>query len=432
MLASLVAVGAVAATTGWRYWSWSRTLSSARALAAIVSPSSVKQMPASTIDEIQTFSSRYPQDPELAYLLGVAYRRAGKSADARREFTRAERLGFSPEDLRRQHYLLLFQMGQIKESESHLVGIINKGCSDAVAEEIYECLVKGYLADLRLREALLCTDFWIEWRPKSVRARLLRVMVLEMASERPRLIHEYREILTIDPNCAEAHSGIGHLLLNSKDASPAQREFRRCLEIDPKSVDARLGLAASCRHLGEPSQAKALLQETLEEDLTKKDESFALAELGQLAIERRDYKEAVECLRRALRLSPDDCSARYALGLALGRLGDKEAANAELEKSRRLESLDARLSDVMHEIVQRPKDPDPRREAGEILLQLGLKEESLACLLSALRCDKWHSKTHHALARYYDDTGNKDMADRHLAWAEHGSDEPPEGSSRGP
>jgi Flp pilus assembly protein TadD len=420
--AALVGLAVVAATIGWRYLRWNLALASARSLAAELSPSTVPQIPASALDEIKAISLRYPQDSEVAYLLGVAYRRAGQMTKARQEFTRAEQLGFSLDDLRRQHYLILFQTGEIKNSEPHLLNLLREGCSDSVAEEIYECLMKGYLADLRLSEAMVCADYWIEWQPRAVRARLLRAMVLEMALERSRLLQEYREILEIDPDCAEAHVAVGNLLLKSKDIPAAQQAFRRCLELNPQDMRARLGLAATRRQLGEP-QSKALLLESLKGNLSKDQQSFVLSELGQLAIQERDYKQALGYLQRAVAIAPDDSSARYAMGLALSRLGDKAAADDELEKSRRLESLNERLSDVMHEVIRQPQDAASRCEAGEIMLELGLEKESLACLLSALRCEKWHEKTHRVLARYYTQLGKKDMADRHLAWAEQSLDQ---------
>lgn len=417
LMAVLLALVVVGTTAGWRYVRWSQALLSARALAAQSSSTTVMEMPPAAIQQIQAISSRYPQDAEIAFLLGVAYRRAGQMTKARQQFTQAEQLGYSLEDLRREHYLILFQAGQIKESEPHLVNLLKEGCADGVAEEIYECLIKGYLTDLRLGEAMVCTDYWIDWRPSSIRARLLRATVLDMTSEIPRLTQEYREILKIDPDCFKARLAIGHLLLKSNDIAAAQQEFRRCLEIDPESPRARLGMAATLRQLGEPARVKTTLLESLDGDLSKEEKGFALAELGQLAMEQRDYKEAVQYLERALQISPDDSTARYSLGLALSRLGDKQSADAELEKSKRLKSLGERLTDAMHEIIRSPEDAATRCQAGEIMLELGLKKESLACLLSALRCDKWHVQTHQVLARFYGQAGNKDMADRHLAWA---------------
>jgi tetratricopeptide (TPR) repeat protein len=416
--AALVALVVMGAAAVWRYLRWTQALLSARALAAQSSPTAVMEMPPEAIERLQAISLRYPQDSEIAYLLGVAFRRAGQMTKAREQFTRAEQLGYSLEDLRRQHYLVLFQKGAIKESETHLMNLLKGGCTDVVAEEIYECLVKGYLADLRLGEAMVCADYWIDWRPRSVRARLVRATVLDMASERPRLMEEYREILDLDPDCFKARLAIGHMLLKHKDIPGAQEEFRRCVEIDPASPRAQLGLAASLRQLGETERAKSMLLESLQGSLSRDEQSFALAELAQLAIERRDYNDALEHLERALQISPDDSAVTYAMGLVLSRLGKKQLAEAELEKSRRLEALGERLTDVMHEITKSPEDPASRCEAGEIMLELGLEKESLACLLSALRCDKWHAKTHQVLADFYARAGNKEMAYRHSAWAE--------------
>jgi Flp pilus assembly protein TadD len=55
--------------------------------------------------------------------------------------------------------------------------------------------------------------------------------------------------------------------------------------------------------------------------------------MAQIYIEKREFKKAVELLRKATSLAPEDPELRYHLGLALERSGDKIAAKTELSRA---------------------------------------------------------------------------------------------------
>ncbi len=60
---------------------------------------------------------------------------------------------------------------------------------------------------------------------------------------------------------------------------------------------------------------------------------------------------------------------------------------------------------------------DLRCEAGSIFIAQGLRKEGADWLLTALRCDPSHRKTHELLAQYHAEAGNQSLAAHHRLMA---------------
>lgn len=369
------------------------------------------------IDTLTRLESIRPDSTEVSYLLGVCHRRQAVTSKARVYFKRAGELGWPRKELMRQEAMCDFQAGE-KAAESFLLETLKDGCDDDTAADICESLVKGYLAGLHMREASLCLDHWLQWRPNAVLPHELKAELLHAVNDTGREIEEYRTLLRLDPKNLDARLKYGEILLEQRAAAEALEEFRRCRELDPSDPGIKLDIAACERTLGDFAEAERDLRAIIAEGgLPPHQRAFALVELGQVALANRSFDEAVDCFEKALRDSPADRTAHYALGLALERLGRTADANAQIELSTKIDEQNERLSDLMHQIIRLPEDANARCEAGEILLDQENEDEAYLWLLSALRCDKAHQRTHEALARYYSKIGKPDAAKRHLAWA---------------
>lgn len=410
MLALATVVLAVGAVPAWRRLSFYWQMSAARG--ALDAGEGER-----AIELLQQLAESSPQDPEVAYLLCSAYRRAGKIVAARESLRRACDLGWSRRDAQLQELLIEFRAGQVEATEQALLEKLEDGCSIEMAAEIYECLVQGFLADLRIDEAGLTLDHWIDWQPTAVRPRLLRAQLFRMAQVQDREEKEYRDLLALDPDNLDARTRMGYIFLEAKDVGGAAEMFRGCIESRPDDPSLWIPLAACERRNGRSDEAQSLLRRALAEKLDEPRRAYALVELAQIVMEEKDYDEALALLDKAIKLSPSDRSAHYARGLALSRLGRKQEAEKALEKSRLIFDLSERLQDLAKRAARQPEDANLRCDVGEIELELDERPEALAWLLSALRCDKWHERTHLALAKYYTLVGQQDMVDQHMAWA---------------
>ena len=361
-----------------------------------------------------------PNQAEVMYLSGVCQRRLTAISRARDYFKKAGELGWPRNEILLQEAMCDFPSGD-KAAEAFLIeSIEDGGYDDETANEIYECLVRGYLAGLHMAQASYCIDTWIAWRPDAIVPRKFQAEIFHAIQDHGKEAEAYREVLRLDPDNFDAHLRFGQLLMDIHSPAEALDEFRRCQVLSPDDASVKIFVAACQRTLGELPEAEQLLRECLDEELFSSDRAFGLVELGQVALAKQSFEEAVGYLDEAVRLAPADRTAHYALGLGLVRLGREEEGNTHLQRSGKIDDQNDRLSDLMHQMVRLPDDPTPRAEAGEILFDQQRYQEAYLWLLSALRCDKTHKRTHEALARYYSATGKPDAAERHLAWAANG------------
>lgn len=136
------------------------------------------------------------------------------------------------------------------------------------------------------------------------------------------------------------------------------------------SVRALKGQGRCLLRLGRPAEAAAVLRTAVEQAA---DDLEARLLLGISLCGTQDYREAVEVLRVAVLAAPDHAVVRNALGAAWMGLGNRSAAQAELEKA---VSLDPKLADAQLNLsavlaTGSPEDRPAARRHYEIALELG-------------------------------------------------------------
>jgi Flp pilus assembly protein TadD len=138
-------------------------------------------------------------------------------------------------------------------------------------------------------------------KPVDARALFFLATTLERAGEDAEALDAYRELARLRPNDAEGHLGLGVLLVKKGGAGVEEGlpELMRALEINPNLYEARVTL-------------------------------------GRALVARGRAAEAVEHLKRAAALAPENPEPHYQLSLAYRRLGRKEEAVAESEIVRRI------------------------------------------------------------------------------------------------
>lgn len=138
-------------------------------------------------------------------------------------------------------------------------------------------------------------------KPGDARALFFLATTLERAGDDAEALDAYRELAKLRPNDAEGHLGLGVLLVKKGGAGVEQGllELGRALEINPNLYEARVTL-------------------------------------GRTLVVRGRAADAVEHLKRAAALAPENPEPHYQLSLAYRRLGRKEDAAAESEIVRRI------------------------------------------------------------------------------------------------
>ena len=153
-----------------------------------------------------------------------------------------------------------FQAGDIKGTEAYLKGLIAGGANDEVAEELYESLVKGYLSEFRLHEALVCLNHWIEWRPREVQPRVWRAELWVQIKDWNKAAKEYEGILELEPAHRSARHGLAEAMLSQNRVQEANEQYQQLYAQTPDDPVTWIGLAHCERRLGNLDAANPWLE----------------------------------------------------------------------------------------------------------------------------------------------------------------------------
>lgn len=132
----------------------------------------------------------------------------------------------------------------------------------------------------------------------------------------------FQQALLRNPRSPEAMSGLGLCEVEMGRAHDALRDFETALRFNPRSSAARVNLALTLSKMGDTSGAEAQYRKTLELDTNN---VAARINLGKLFAGQKKYDEAVALYNEALHISPGESIAEFNLGnalVALGRNGD--------------------------------------------------------------------------------------------------------------
>jgi tetratricopeptide (TPR) repeat protein len=380
-------------------------------------------------DWLQAAERRQPNRADVQYWLAVAYRRHAQYRVAQEHLERAQVLGWPKDDIERQQMMILFQMGDVARAEPYLKNLVKRGGSDDMAEDVYEAMVIGYLADHQLSSATLCLDYWIKWKPDSLRARLLRAYFQSAGLPNPSgMLADLRVILRLAPGRLAERLALAELLLQQTRVDDALAECEICRRQAPD--DPRVWLVLGLCHFrqGRIEEAKRDLEAAVTvtreapHGLDEVQLSQAYVTLGQIASSVQEFESAARNYEEAVRHAPQDAAAAYGLGIALKKLGQDERADELMNQSKMLRSQSERLSDIKKDLGQDPSNVALRVEAANILLKQGLKAEAAVWMASALYHEPNLRVAHELIADLCEEQGKSAQAKRHRDEARNGTE----------
>ncbi len=383
---------------------------------------------ATAISQLEVEQQTAPQNAEIAYWLAVAHRRAGHLSVFQDHLQRAKELGHPEEELQRQFLLMRIQSGSSgPEVEQQAEELIQKAEQYSgrhfglYLDEFYEARARGCLANYRLFEAGVALDHWVQARPKSALARMMRADIRNRESNHQVAEREYREVLELSPNNVEARLALAHLLMINLKVSEAAEEYRFCLKVAPHENRAQIGLADCEYKSGKGIEAaRERLLKVLEQKLTDPERASALSMLGEIFRGKKENELAVKYLKASVELFPTPHSGPYRnLASAYAALGKLEEAKKYMKISQEKAAHTIRLKDLTDKIIAAPKDARLRFEQGNVFLELGQKDEAAGWWNMAVRLDAQLQPAHEALAEYYATKEDSERADYHRKLAEN-------------
>jgi len=131
------------------------------------------------------------------------------------------------------------------------------------------------------------------------------------AGQEATAVKEFREILRLDPQNAQAHANLGLIAYTEKDYAGAAEEFRVALKLRPTLWNAQAFLGMCELRLGHSQQAKTLLEESFGHVRDPKLQSQAGMDLIVLYSRNQELPRALEILQVLERAHPNDPNLLY-------------------------------------------------------------------------------------------------------------------------
>jgi tetratricopeptide (TPR) repeat protein len=192
------------------------------------------------------------------------------------------------------------------------------------------------------------------------------------------------------PDNPRAHGAYGAALAAAGQDAAAVVELKRSLALDPDYTEPAMDLAAADSRLGFADEAVVVL----EERVRRRPDAAGWKNLGVYRLKAGKIAPALDALRRAVELSPDDAPTRLDLGYAqlAARRWDEAAASFTI--GGRIPALRARALSGL----------------GEAAKGAGRFQESAADFDAALALDPWNVRAVELLADDDAALGRKDEA----------------------
>jgi eukaryotic-like serine/threonine-protein kinase len=228
-------------------------------------------------------------------------------------------------------------------------------------------------------------------RPNDDEARRYLGKALAALDRTDEAVAEWRKALTVRPNNWQALADMGRALFVKGRLTEAEAAYRQLIALNPDNVIGHQGLGTVLHRLERIPEAL----ESYERATAITPASQTLSNMGTLYYERREYGKAVEAYRRAIALRPNSAPTHRNLGDLLAQLGRKDEALAAYERA-------VELADAAREV--NPADAQNLAELAVYTAKTGRVPAALALAAEATRLtpdapDVWWLASHvYALA----------------------------------
>jgi Flp pilus assembly protein TadD len=145
-----------------------------------------------------------------------------------------------------------------------------------------------------------------------------------------RALDDFYEAQRANAERPEAHVNLGLMHVKRGQLEAARRAYEAALRVGPWFVPAYANLADLLRVQGQDEEGEKVLRAGLEVVRTSSALHHAL---GLLLVRQKRIGAAIESLRRAAELAPDDPQIAYVLAIGLHSTGDVEGALAVLRRA---------------------------------------------------------------------------------------------------
>ena len=313
---------------------------------------------ADAIADYQKALALAPTVPGLEMDLGLAYFKANQFPDAIKAFSAELRLhpANSPEAARLTILLGMahYGMGDYFVAIPYLRRAANDDpqslpmrltlAHSCLWSKQYDCVMEVYKEILTLN-------------PDSAEADILAGEALDEKGDDAGAMEQFRAAVKANPQEPNAHFALGYLLWTQHHFDEAAKEFQAELDNNPKHLQARAYLGDCYVELNEYEKAQPELEQVVAAGYSAASTAMVHRDLGIVYAEAGRKDEAVAELQKAISLDPKDVSPHWRLGKLYQAMGKKEEAKAEFSIASAMNKESSRP--LTQEIGQAPPRPQP-------------------------------------------------------------------------
>jgi len=191
---------------------------------------------------------------------------------------------------------------------------------------IYSEMAESYLKNNRVREAVETANQAIKTDPNNIEAhRLLSGIYVQLIGratpQQPpntetinNAIHEFEEIVRIDPSEQQGFLMLGRLYQIKGDRNRAMTIYQTFLGLEPGSEEGVTALAKLQMDAGNHAEAVRLLEEFIKQ---RPDSAEAYQTLGEAYLDTDQFNKAADAFKKASELEPDDVDVKKSQAQAL-------------------------------------------------------------------------------------------------------------------
>ncbi len=173
----------------------------------------------------------------------------------------------------------------------------------------------------------------------------------EQSAAHERALNDYRQAQLVNADRPEAWLNLANLALETGRPDEAERALRTALELDPAWEPAVANLADLLRALQRDDEGEGLLRA----GITRLPDAASLHHaLGLLEVRRQRMPQALESLRRALELAPENARYGYVYAVALLETGRTDEAGAVIADALRHSPNDRALRELWEDLRKSP------------------------------------------------------------------------------
>lgn len=294
-----------------------------------------------------------PINPESHYYLGIAYLEKGDNQGAVAAFNKAIGLNKKHWDSQNALGIALWRINQKEKAVSKWEEIASENPAD---DRSRTNLGIAYCASDRFEDA----------------ERVLR------------------EAVSINASNVAAMVNLGVMLARKDDRKGAIEQWEAAIKANPENVPAHLNLGYELYWMGKVKESIGELKKALGLQVAK--DPDALVVLALALNQEGNRKDALDNIRRAISIKPDDADAHYWLGFMHNTGGELQEGVEALERSLALNPKNAAAHDLLAGYLFRQKKYDAAVSHWKTALQLDPSDSTMrAKYASALLQNKDYS-----------------------------------------